>query len=1243
MPNQVRRIYVERERKFNVEAQNLYLDLTKNLGIEGLDSVRIIYCYDIMGLSDEEYEQVHRTIFKPSYADRIYHEQLPLDQGDRILATQYIAGQYDQRAEATAKSIQAITLGDLPLVRATRVMVLKGQVDDGDYDSICSYIINPVESIRVSMDKPKTLAMKTDILHEVEVVQGFINASREGLQELMEKMSFAMDMDDLLLCQRYFRDEEQRDPTITEMRMIDTYWSDHCRHTTFLTRLKDIDFEEGFAKELVDSIFDEYKKSREYVYGEREKDICLMDIATIAMKEMKKRGMLEDLDESEEINACSIAITANVNGQDQEWLVMFKNETHNHPTEIEPFGGASTCLGGAIRDPLSGRSYVYQAMRITGSGDPRTSIHETLEGKLPQLKITNIAAAGYSSYGNQIGLPAGQVVEIYDPGYVAKRMELGAVIAAAPRENVVRGVPQPGDVVILVGGRTGRDGCGGATGSSKAHTEESMETSGAEVQKGNPAEERKIQRLFRKPEVSTVIKRCNDFGAGGVSVAIGELAPGLDINLDLVPQKYQGLDGTEIAISESQERMAVVVDKANEAGFIAAAREENLEATTVAVVTRQPRLRMRWRDNTIVDISREFLDTNGTPKSNVVKVSSPDLEGSFFASINNDKNKVDSTKENIKDKWLNMLEDINICSQKGLIQRFDSTIGASTVFMPLGGKDQLTPAEGMVAKLPVLEGDTTTGTIMTFGYNPKIAKWSPFHGAVYAIVEAVAKVTAMGGDYRKVRLSLQEYFERLGKDPEKWGKPFSALLGAYYAQMGLGIPAIGGKDSMSGTFNELTVPPTLVAFGVTAFDVRNAISPEFKKSGTRIVLIPLGRDQWELPDFEELEKNYTRIEQLIKEGKVLAAHSVRAGGIAEAISKMAFGNRIGFKFHDEAIVNDLFNPDYGSIVLEMEEGQNLEESFDGIRFVDLGITIDEPLISVDGLTIALDEAVDIWEKPLEEVFPTKASKALEKQEMFLYTDGVNIHPKGGISRPRIFIPIFPGTASEFDLIRAFEGAGGAVETLIFRNLNPEQIKESIEKIVKAISRSQIMVIPESISIGDEMERTGQFATGVLKNPKVFDSIMEHLRNRDGLILGLGGGFEVLLNLGLISNDDIDLVLNPTGYHVSRIIKTRVASNLSPWFSNAEVGDIYSTVISHREGQLVAHSKTIEKLAVNGQIATQFAEEGEGSIYGIEGLTSTDGRVLGALGRPERFGSNVMVNIPDKKICNIVEAGVLYFK
>ncbi|NLJ66647.1 MAG: phosphoribosylformylglycinamidine synthase [Clostridiales bacterium] len=1243
MPNRVRRVILEKKAQYNIEARNIYLDLKENLRVGGLDGVRLAYSYDVKGLSQEEFDRVCSIIFRPTHAEVVYHEQLPTDQGDRILAIQYLPGQFDQRAYATAKSIQAITLGDLPLVRTTKIVVIKGQLDENDYNRIINYIVNPVESRLIPMEKPISLEDEYEVPLEVDVIHGFIGASHEGLEKLMDELRLAMDMDDLIFCQKYFRDQEKRDPTITELRMIDTYWSDHCRHTTFLTRLEDVDFEAGFASEKIRTVFDEYKNSREYVYGNEDRDICLMDIATIAMKELKKRGMLEDLDESEEINACSIAITANINGQDEEWLVMFKNETHNHPTEIEPFGGASTCLGGAIRDPLSGRSYVYQAMRITGSGDPRTPIHNTLEGKLPQLKITNGAAAGYSSYGNQIGVPAGQVVEIYDPGYVAKRMELGAVIAAAPRKNVVRDIPQPGDVVILVGGRTGRDGCGGATGSSKAHTEESMELSGAEVQKGNPAEERKILRLFRNPRVSTMIKRCNDFGAGGVSVAIGELAPGLFIDLDLVPQKYLGLDGTEIAISESQERMAVVVDKANEADFIAAAREENLEATSVARVTEEARLRMEWKGNIILDISRGFLDSNGAPKSNPVKVTSPDMKKQPFSGTEDVKENAPYQEKDIEKIWLDMLRDLNICSQRGLIERFDSTVGGGTVLMPLGGKYQLTPTEGMVAKLPVSDGDTTTGTIMTFGYNPEISTWSPFHGAVYAIVEAVAKVTAIGGDYRKVRLSLQEYFERLDRDPQRWGKPFSALLGAYYAQMALMIPAIGGKDSMSGTFNDLSVPPTLVAFGVTAFDIRNTVSPEFKERGTQVVLIPLHKDQWGLPDFDLLERNYVRIHQLILEGRILSAHSVRAGGIAEAISKMAFGNGIGFKIYNGISMDNLFSPDYGSIILEIERGQNLEEIFRGVNYIKLGQTQEEPLITYGSLDIKLTSALEAWEETLEKVFPTKATQQTKERELVSYTRGMNIKADRKIAKPRIFIPIFPGTTSEYDLIKAFEGAGGLVETLVFRDLNPQEIRDSIARIGQSIKRAQILVIPGGLSIGDEPEKTGQLGTAILKAPQIQDAIKEHLEVNDGLILGLGGGFETLLNLNLISDSPIDLVLNPTGFHVSRIVDTQVISDLSPWFMDARVGDVYTTIVSHREGQLVADTGTLRELEDGGQVATRFVPTGDSPISGIEGLTSKDGRVLGRLGYSERFTQNMGVNVPDLNVYDIFKAGVSYYR
>lgn len=1257
----IKRIFVEKKKGFDVEARKLYEDLKQNLGIEGLAGLRLLIRYDVQGISEEQYRQA-RIVFEDPAVNVAYDEEIYIEPDSKAFAIEYLQGQYDQRADLVAQSIQLLTGGDKPLVRVARLLILEGNISEKDLERIKRYCINPVEAHEASLEKPRMLEMAVEIPEDVESIDGFIDMSPGELKKLMDDMGFAMDLDDLLFCQKYFRDTERRDPTVTEMRMIDTYWSDHCRHTTFLTHLEEIEFEEGMAQDVIAKAYNDYLKSKKYVYGDREKPTTLMDIATVAMKEMRKRGLLEDLDESEEINACSIVVPVDVDGKVEEWLVMFKNETHNHPTEIEPFGGAATCLGGAIRDPLSGRSYVYQAMRITGSGDPRTRVEDTLPGKLPQRKITIGAAEGYSSYGNQVGVATGHVAEIYDEGYVAKRMELGAVIAAAPRKQVVRETPKPGDVVILVGGRTGRDGCGGATGSSKAHTKESLETCGAEVQKGNPAEERKIQRLFRDPAVSTMIKKCNDFGAGGVSVAIGELADGLEINLDLVPVKYEGLDGTELAISESQERMAVVIDKENEQAFIEAARKENLEATRVAVVTEEKRLKMYWRGKAIVDISREFLNSNGAVKKASVLVESPKLEDSYFEKSVESK---ENTDANLKDSWFRVLQDLNVCSQKGLVEMFDSTIGAGTVLMPFGGKYQLTPAEGMVAKIPVLEGDTNTATIMTHGYNPRIAKWSPFHGAVYAIVEALAKLTAMGGDYRKVRMTFQEYFERLGDDPKKWGKPFSALLGAYRAQMDLGIPSIGGKDSMSGTFEDLTVPPTLVAFAVGVLDVRDVVSPEFKKSGSQVVMVPLSRDTNGLPDFDELKTNYIIIHELIKDKKVLAAHTVREGGVAEAISKMCFGNKIGFVYDSDMPVEGLFTPEYGSIILEIDKDENLDELFKKVNYIKLGNTQEDSSIVIGGEAIDLDEAIEAWTKPLEGVFPTAIQNADNKNdrvECYSYGERYKSKPFIRKPRPRIFIPVLPGTNCEYDMARAFQRAGGEVDAMVFRNLTPKEIRESFELMAERIKECQILVIPNGFRAGDSPEGSGKFVAAVFRNPRLEEVVMELLNKRDGLILGIGDGFQALLKLGLLPYGeirDIDenaptLTVNTIGRHISCTVRTRVASTLSPWFSNVEVGDIHTVAISHGEGRFVASAELIDRLSKNGQIASQYVDmEGKptlempynpnGSYQAIEGITSPDGRILGKMGHPERFEADLAINIPGDKDQKIFEAGVAYFR
>ena len=1305
----VRRIFVEKKKGFDIEAQALLRDLRDNLGISGLKSVRIINRYDVEGISEEEYKAARRTIFSEPPVDVVYDENIEIDRDSRVIAVEYLPGQYDQRADSASQCIQILTCGERPPCRTAKLIVLDGDISGEEYDRVEKYCVNPVECRKASLEKPGTLDIKAPEPEEVKVLHGFTKMPDGELGGLLREMGLAMSFEDLRFCREYFRDKEGRDPTETEIRVLDTYWSDHCRHTTFHAAIEEAEFEDGPYSDVIKSAYEEYLASRRFVHGAGEdggsggggaKDICLMDIATAAMKEMRKRGLLNDLEISDEINACSIAVNVDVGDRIEEWLVMFKNETHNHPTEIEPFGGAATCLGGAIRDPLSGRSYVYQAMRVTGSGDPRTRIQDTIPGKLPQKKITTLAAAGFSSYGNQVGLATGQVEEIYDPGYVAKRMEIGAVIGAAPRKNVVRGKPRPGNVVVLLGGRTGRDGCGGATGSSKAHTEESLETCGAEVQKGNPPTERKIQRLFRNPDVSRMIIKCNDFGAGGVSVAIGELAESLDINLDAVPKKYEGLDGTELAISESQERMAVMVDEKNVVAFIAAAGEENLEATPVAHVTDTGRLRMFWRGKAIVDISREFLNTNGVRQKTRVFVKSPESEAAYFKTLPRD---ISGKLGNVKEAWLANLQRLDVCSRRGLVERFDSTIGAGTVLMPFGGRRQLTPAEGMAAKIPVLEGDTGTATLMSFGYNPEIAKWSPFHGAVYAIVEACAKIAAMGGDFRKIRLTLQEYFEKPGKDPARWGKPFSALLGAYFAQMKLGIPAIGGKDSMSGTFKDMDVPPTLVAFAVSVADAGGVISPEFKKAGDRVILIPLNPDKNGLPDFKQMQLNLDAVHKLAKAGKASAACTVKAGGLAEAISKMCFGNMIGFEFEGELPPESLFAPGYGSVILELGEGpgekagkeagkeageERVEEAdacdfLNGVQYKFLGYTCKDESISVNGVRISLEEALEKWEEPLEKIFPVKAKAEAvgdEKPGRYYYCVGEGAESREGcppgrdeaagrrrakprilVARPRIFMPVFPGTNCEYDTERQFARAGGIVDTFVFKNLSSKDIERSVEAMAKKIADSQIIMIPGGFSAGDEPEGSGKFIAAVFRNPYIKEAVMKLINERDGLILGICNGFQALVKLGLLPYGEIrdmdqnspTLTYNTIGRHVSRMVRIRVASNLSPWLAGMKPGDVFDVPVSHGEGRFAACGADLERMAANGQIATQYVDldgnptydiryNPNGSVEAIEGITSPDGRVFGKMGHTERLGSNVAKNVPGEKEMKIFEAGVRYF-
>ena len=1255
---EVKRIYVEKKPEFNIEAQELLFDLKENLGIPGLEAIRVVSRYDIEGITNEEYSLARYTIFAEPPIDIVYDEEIIIERKDSVFAVEYLPGQYDQRADSAAQCIQILTHRERPAVASANLIILQGELSNSELEKVKAYYINPVDSREASLEKPSTLKMETEIPKDVESFDGFIDYTETGLEEFMNRMGLAMSFEDLKFCQGYFKDTEKRNPTITEIKVIDTYWSDHCRHTTFLTEITDVEIAEAKLTKPIQTVYKDYLASREFVYGETKKDINLMDIALMGMRELRKAGKLTDLDVSDEINACSIVVPVDVDGKEEEWLIMFKNETHNHPTEIEPFGGAATCLGGAIRDPLSGRSYVYQAMRVTGSGDPRVKIEETLPGKLPQRKITTAAAAGYSSYGNQIGLATGHVAEVYDQDFIAKRMEIGAVIAAAPKENVVRETPVEGDVIILLGGKTGRDGCGGATGSSKEHTEESISTCGAEVQKGNPPTERKIQRLFRDPEVSKLIKKCNDFGAGGVCVSIGELTDGLEINLDAVPKKYEGLDGTELAISESQERMAIVVDKKDVEKLQRHAEQENVEASIVATVTSDQRLKMSWRGKEIVDISRDFLNTNGVQQSTKVKVVAPLEEDNFFNLISP---KVENQTD-IKAAWLANLEDLNVCSQKGLVERFDSSIGAGTVLMPFGGKHQATPAETMVAKVPVLDGDTNTGTVMSFGYNPRLAKWSPFHGALYAVIEAVAKIVATGGDYAKIRLTLQEYFEKLGQDSSKWGKPFSALLGAYLAQKELGIPAIGGKDSMSGTFKDLNVPPTLVAFAVDVIKVDKVISPEFKDIDSQVVVIPLKRDDNELPSFDQLKSNFAKISELINKGKVLAAHTVRFGGIAEAISKMTFGNRIGMVFTREFETVELFRPDYGSIILEISAQENLKQILGSVEYVLLGHTQAEAILKVNGISITVDEAQSAWEKPLERIFPTKKEVPSYKAPIIAFEGQKVVRQGVSIAKPRILIPVFPGTNCEYDSAKAFQKAGGVVDTVIFKNLNPSHIEESLEALVKAINSAQIVMLPGGFSAGDEPDGSGKFIATVFRNSKIKEAVMKLLNERDGLMLGICNGFQALIKLGLVPFGEIrelteespTLTHNTINRHISCMVQTKVVSTLSPWYNNVKLGDIHSIPASHGEGRFVASDEVVNTLIARGQVATQYVDfagnptydiafNPNGSVAAIESITSADGRILGKMGHSERLGKHVAKNIIGEKDQKIFEAGVRYFR
>ena len=1246
----VRRVYVEKKQDFAVKARELEEEIRSYLGIEGVTGVRVLMRYDVENISDEVFERACRTVFAEPPVDILYRESFETKPGDRVFSVEYLPGQFDQRADSAVQCVRFLREDEEPVIRTATTYVIEGSVSEEELAAIKSFCINPVDSRQSEEAKPETLVTVFEEPADVKIFEGFCGMEETALKELYASLNLAMTFKDFLHIQNYFRNEEKRDPSMTEIRVLDTYWSDHCRHTTFSTELTDVSFAEGYYRKPIEETYQQYLADRAEIFkGRKDKFVCLMDLALMAMRKLKAEGKLQDQEESDEINACSIVVPVEIDGQTEEWLVNFKNETHNHPTEIEPFGGAATCLGGAIRDPLSGRTYVYQAMRVTGAADPTVSVKETLKGKLPQKKLVRGAAQGYSSYGNQIGLATGYVKEIYHPAYVAKRMEIGAVMGAAPRKDVIRETSDPGDLIILLGGRTGRDGCGGATGSSKVHTEASIETCGAEVQKGNAPTERKIQRLFRRPEVTRLIKKCNDFGAGGVSVAIGELAAGLRVNLDLVPKKYAGLDGTEIAISESQERMAVVVDKKDEEAFLAYAAEENLEATTVAVVTESPRLVLLWRGKEIVNISRAFLDTNGAHQETSVAVDMPDENQKYFV-----RNEVGD----VRGKWMETLKDLNVCSQKGLVEMFDSSIGAGSVLMPYGGKYQLTETQAMVAKLPVLKGKTDTVTMMSYGFDPYLSSWSPYHGAVYAVIESVARIVAAGGDYRRIRFTFQEYFRRMTEDPHRWSQPFAALLGAYSAQLGFGLPSIGGKDSMSGTFNDIDVPPTLVSFAVDIGDQKNILTPELKKAGNKLVWLRISRDAYDLPDYEQIKDLYGKFFEDVKAGRIISAYALDGSGLAAAVSKMSFGNKLGVKIEHNVDPRDLFTAGFGDIVAEVPDGKVGELA---ITYTVIG-EVTKSGLSYSNMHIDTEEALTAWEEPLEKVFPTVAVPGAEKVESPLYhADSVYVC-RHKVAKPTVFIPVFPGTNCEYDSAKAFERAGADVVTKVFRNLTASDIRESVEEFEKAISQAQIIMFPGGFSAGDEPDGSAKFFATAFQNAHIKEAVMKLLSERDGLALGICNGFQALIKLGLVPCGEIvgqtenspTLTFNTINRHISKMVYTKVMTDKSPWLRKAELGRTYVNPASHGEGRFVADKEWIEKLFANGQVATQYVNpEGEasmdeywnvnGSYAAIEGITSPDGRVLGKMAHIERRGEAVAINICGEQDMKIFESGVEYFK
>ena len=1249
----VKRVYVEKKPEFAVQAKELRHEVKSYLGIKTVKNVRVLIRYDVENLSDATFERACNGVFAEPPVDVLYREDFPHEESDHIFSVEFLPGQFDQRADSAVQCVQFIKEDELPVIKTATTYVIEGEISEEEMEAIKAHCINPVDSRETGLEKPETLVTKFDEPADVKIFDGFKDMPEAELKELYSSLGLAMTFKDFQHIQNYFKGEEHRDPSMTEIRVLDTYWSDHCRHTTFSTELTEVSFGDGDYRKPMEDTYKEYLQTHSEIFkGREDKFVCLMDLALMAMRKLKKEGKLQDQEESDEINACSIVVPVEVDGVEEEWLVNFKNETHNHPTEIEPFGGAATCLGGAIRDPLSGRTYVYQAMRVTGAADPTVSVKETMKGKLPQKKLVRSAAHGYSSYGNQIGLATGLVKEIYHPDYVAKRMEIGAVMGAAPRRAVIRENSDPGDIIILLGGRTGRDGCGGATGSSKVHTEESIETCGAEVQKGNAPTERKIQRMFRREEVSKLIKKCNDFGAGGVSVAIGELADGLQIDLDKVPKKYAGLDGTEIAISESQERMAVVVDPKDVDEFLGYAKEENLEAVKVAVVTENPRLVLSWRGKEIVNISRAFLNTNGAHQETTVKVDIPSREDTIL--------KKQVEVGNVKEKWLDTLKDLNVCSQKGLVEMFDGSIGAGSVFMPHGGKYQMTETQSMVAKLPVMHGKCDTVTMMSYGFDPYLSSWSPYHGAVYAVTESMAKIVACGGDYSKIRFTFQEYFRRMTEDPERWSQPFAALLGAYKAQIAYGLPSIGGKDSMSGTFEHIDVPPTLVSFAVDIAKEGDIITPELKKAGNKLVWMKIEKDEYELPVYEQVMDQYGKFADDIHNGKIVSAYALDRHGVIAAVSKMAFGNGMGVKIEHSMDARELFAPAFGDIVAEVPADKVGELS---ISYTVIGEVTDDAKFAFGDTEITLKEAEDAWTGTLEQVFRTVSDEASdEKVESPLYDTKDIVICGHKIAQPTVFIPVFPGTNCEYDSAKAFERAGAKVITKVFRNMDAADIVDSVNTFEKEIAKSQIIMFPGGFSAGDEPDGSAKFFATAFQNAKLKEAVEKLLNERDGLVLGICNGFQTLVKLGLVpygevvgqTPDSPTLTYNTIGRHISKMVYTKVVTNKSPWLQGAELGGVYTNPASHGEGRFVASEEWLDKLFANGQVATQYCDlDGNvsmdeewnvnGSYRAIEGITSPDGRVLGKMAHSERRADSVAINIYGEQDMKIFESGVKYFK